>query len=740
MDDAANLLDGLDIDIPDLGGQSVRAAQSSEHAEFFGPYQLIQQVGDGGVARVMRARHIHPRYAETTFAIKILHDNLSLDPRVVSLFRHEAYVLSLLKHPNIVQTFEAGVQDDKLFIAMEYIDGRDLDNMVVRCQRTRSPLPLPLAMHIVGEVVKALAYAHELCDADGNRLALIHRDINPANVFLSYDGRVKLGDFGVASIAAGAVQKSRELAGKVGYFAPEQLAGDEVDQRADLFSVGVMLFEMLTGARLFEGDSVDEIMKNNKRAKIPRPTGLNRNIPAGLEAVMLCSLERKPQERYKSARDMLQALQAYIPTPVGMPLAVAALMRKVFLNEHMQELQLREGLAGGMTRGSGQAVAVYTQDERAQAAFSELLLSRGYRPTICSDFEALAVVIGSPVPPLMVLMDVCSPGFSPAACISALSKTQQQVPVVAVSDGLEPRWIHYADAVGAVDLLFKPFNIERVLTSVRAAITGAVRVANIGGSELQAQLGITPRILLMSRDHGLIARLSGGLSQRGYEIDVSPTVVEALERTDYTSYHAVIYDAHPVSPGDHLFASQFRSRPAMGLVPIVYLTTPESQGMFSGLDADRSAVRSRDDDALVVGEALKRLWADNRLGRIFIRYPMILPIELRYGGRVFAGESIDLSRGGVMFRCEQMPPVGTEVGVAIKLPSSFGVVQMRGRVMRVDMPAPGSNESRAGIGVEFERFAGRAESVLIAFLRTLDPGAERTTVILGAPPRAPARN
>src|SRR4051812_40933519 len=119
-DDAGNLLDGLDIDIPTPGGPGASGAASGQAAEFFGPYQLIQQVGQGGVARVMRARHIHPRYAETTFAIKILHEELSRDPKVVELFRHEAYVLSLLQHPNVVQTFEAGAQDDKLYIAMEY--------------------------------------------------------------------------------------------------------------------------------------------------------------------------------------------------------------------------------------------------------------------------------------------------------------------------------------------------------------------------------------------------------------------------------------------------------------------------------------------------------------------------------------------------------------------------------------------------------------------------------------------
>src|SRR5690242_20482939 len=121
MNEAINLLDDVDFDLPSPAVDAARPGQVPQQTiAYFGPYQLLQQVGQGGVAKVLRARHIHPRYAETTFAVKILHEELSRDPRVVSLFRHEAFVLSLLKHPNVVQTFEAGVQDEKLFIAMEY--------------------------------------------------------------------------------------------------------------------------------------------------------------------------------------------------------------------------------------------------------------------------------------------------------------------------------------------------------------------------------------------------------------------------------------------------------------------------------------------------------------------------------------------------------------------------------------------------------------------------------------------
>ncbi len=737
MDEAQNLLDGLDLDLPEgLLAESSAPPDPASGASFFGPYQLIQEVGVGGVARVMRARHIHPRYAETTFAVKILHDELSRDPQVVGLFRGEAYVLAMLNHPNIVRTFEAGVQDERLFIAMEYIDGRDLDGLVERCKRGRVKIPIPVALSIIGDVLKGLDYAHGLTDADGHRLNLVHRDVNPANVFLSYDGRVKLGDFGVAAIAAGRVERSRELAGKLGYFAPEQLAGDPVDQRADLFAVGVMLFEVLCGARLFEGDDTDVVMRLNKRAKIPKPSKANPTISPALEAVMLRALERRAQDRYATAQEMLAALKPFMPKTPGMSLAVAALIRKVFMREHIQELQLREGLAGiGPERGSGQLVALFTRDERAQAAFNELLLSRGYRVETHVSFETLAESARSGNPPNLALLDVCSDGFTSYAVLAALGECRRPIPVVAVSEGLDAECIQAANAIGAVDLLFKPFNVERVLSAVRAAVTGAARVTNPMAYEQGGITEIKPRILVVSADPQLGVKLTGDLSQRGFEVDLSPTPAEAVERCLHASYQAVVYDAHPAAPGDRLFAGQFRGQPGMGLVPIVYLADPTAHAVFAGVDADRSAVRPRKDSPVALAETINNLRADVRLGRTFVRYTVTFPAELRYGGRAVPGEAVDLSRGGVMLRCEQMPPIGTVVSVALRPPTSAGVIEVNGRVVRVDLPKEGEHHL-PGVGVEFERFARRGESELIEYLGTFGaPSKPRQTVILGAPPR-----
>jgi uncharacterized protein (TIGR02266 family) len=169
-------------------------------------------------------------------------------------------------------------------------------------------------------------------------------------------------------------------------------------------------------------------------------------------------------------------------------------------------------------------------------------------------------------------------------------------------------------------------------------------------------------------------------------------------------------------------------------VPVIYLTSPETLAVFAGIESDRGSVQPRTASVETLTDLGRALIGDNRLGRVFVRYTINLPVELRYGGRVFNCQSIDISRGGMMLRSDQMPPVGTEVGVALKLPGVPVPVEVSGRVTRVDLPV-GGTERRAGLGVEFERFAAGSEPDLIAFLRTLDPATlAKRTVILGGRP------
>ena len=207
-----------------------------------------------------------------------------------------------------------------------------------------------------------------------------------------------------------------------------------------------------------------------------------------------------------------------------------------------------------------------------------------------------------------------------------------------------------------------------------------------------------------------------------------------MRRALQTSYHAVVYDAYPVSPTDRFFAGQFRSQPGMGLVPIVYLVEVQSHNLFNGM-TDRSAVRARDEDIESLAATMKSLRADTRLGRTFIRYSTRFHGELRYGGRVFAGDVVNISRGGGMMESgDQMPTVGIEVGLSLQLPTTNTPVDVRGRVARVDLAKDG--ETSAKVGVEFESFASTGETDLISFLATLDKTSQdqRRQTAIGIPP------
>lgn len=732
MDESLNLLDDLDLDLDlDLGiSESGESAPSTPtdpmgpmgKGAFFGPYQVIENVGQGGVAKVMRARHIHPGYADQTFAIKVLHEELSRDPRVVAFFRSEAYVLAMLKHPSIVQTFEAGTQDDKIYIAMEYVDGRDLDEMVARCKRFQVPLPMSVALFVIAEVLDALTYAHELNDADGEPLKLVHRDINPANVFLSYDGRVKLGDFGVASLSVDRFEKSRELAGKIGYFAPEQLAGEDVDQRSDIFALGVMMFEVLTGQRLFDGANQGKIMRLNKKAKIPRPSKINPQISPALESVILKALERKPQDRFRSARAMAEALASCTPMRDGLPIAVASLMRMVFLQEHIKELQLREGLSGGGPgRGSGQLVAMCSHDERSQLAFSELLNSRGYEVSCFRDPSSLSEAFKAGYNPDVLVASVGTSGFPRDLLLAVLRDQPDSAPLVAVCESLDERVALESMELGAVDLLSKPFNIERVLTSIRAACSGASKALTPHQTAV-ANLGSLSRALLVSSDSALLTRLSRGLDSYGYSVDVSPTPDEGIKRCRESSYEVVVVDARGAPERALELVQALRSLPGVGLLPALYLAEEAERASLGDLSSDRARLVGAGLAEAEVAAMLNSLIADTRLGRTFLRYPAQFLLELRFGGRVFSGQAVDVSRRGMMLMCEQLPPVGEQVAVSLNLVSGRRPIAISGTVIRVDMARHTGDRPR--IGVSFDKFAGRCERELIAFIARLDQGSE----------------
>jgi serine/threonine-protein kinase len=274
-----------------------------------GKYQLIAELGHGGMADVYLA--VTQATAGFTFnkllAVKILRPHLTEDPQYVSLFHAEARLAALLNHKNVVQTIDAGQDGPRFFLAMEYLEGQPLSRIL-----TRAGQPLPLAIHIriLAYVLAGLHYAHELLDVHGNPLNVVHRDVSPQNVFIGYDGIVKVMDFGVAKAQGDSVDtKAGVLKGKLRYMSPEQLRSGEVDRRADIFVVGLMLWEAATGRRAWQDLSELEIVNVLLNGQVRPPLAVARKVDPVLNEICVRSLAPDPADRYASAGEMQADLE-----------------------------------------------------------------------------------------------------------------------------------------------------------------------------------------------------------------------------------------------------------------------------------------------------------------------------------------------------------------------------------------------------------------------------------------------
>ena len=264
-------------------------------------YELLDRIGVGGMAEIFRAKAVAAGGFEKPVAIKRILPHLSQDKRFVSLLIAEAKVLSQLRHRNIVQIFDVGLGDDgQYFLVMEFVDGTDLGAVQKTLESRRRRLPLDLVLHVGAEVCEALEHAHGAKAPDGVAMKLVHRDVSPSNVLLSRAGEVKLTDFGIAKRAEehtghGAVR------GKFAYISPEQARNEPVDARSDVFSVGVLMYEMCLGKRLFSQLPDLEALRAVREVRVPRPSEADATLPREVEAVLMSALARDPAQRPASA-------------------------------------------------------------------------------------------------------------------------------------------------------------------------------------------------------------------------------------------------------------------------------------------------------------------------------------------------------------------------------------------------------------------------------------------------------
>ena len=284
-----------------------------EHGKQFGQYQLIKRVASGGMAEIHLAKTEGIAGFEKLLALKVINPKFSSDQEFIDMLIDEAKLAVQLSHVNIGQTFDLGRIDDVYFIAMEFIDGRDLYQLLVRCAELEKHIPFDIVTFIGMEVAAGLQYAHTKCDNYGRPLDLIHRDISPQNVLISFGGEIKIVDFGIAK----ASQRSREtesgvIKGKFFYMSPEQAWGDPIDGRTDIFSAGICLYEMVTGEMLYQEEKALVLLDRVRKAEIPSMRARRRDLPPELEKIVLEALARNRDDRFAHAGHLQNALQRFL--------------------------------------------------------------------------------------------------------------------------------------------------------------------------------------------------------------------------------------------------------------------------------------------------------------------------------------------------------------------------------------------------------------------------------------------
>ena len=304
------------------------AAVPATGPDRFGQYEIIEKIASGGMAELYKARRTGVEGFQKIVAIKKILPHLADDDEFIGMFADEAKLAAQLNHPNIIHIYDLGkIQAGGYFIAMEHVDGRDLRSIEQSAGEHSVALPVPLAVYIASKVASALDYAHRRRDAEGNELNIVHRDVSPQNILISYEGDIKLCDFGIAKAASKASKTlSGALKGKIQYMSPEQAWGRPIDRRSDLFSLGVVLHELLTGERLFRGDTDISVLEKVRSAEVIPPSRMNPEVPANLDSVVLRALAKDPDDRYANASDMLRDLESvlysYTPAPGSADVAI----------------------------------------------------------------------------------------------------------------------------------------------------------------------------------------------------------------------------------------------------------------------------------------------------------------------------------------------------------------------------------------------------------------------------------
>jgi len=337
-------------------------------------YRVIEKLESGGMAEVFRAESEGLQGFKKQVAIKRVLPHLSEKKKFISMFLDEARLSAHLTHSNCVQVFDIGVGDNAYFIVMEFVDGANLKSIVESLRKQGKEFPVAYAAFIALEICKGLSYAHELRDPSGQDLHIVHRDMSPPNVLITKFGEIKIVDFGLAK-ANSQLERSEPgiIKGKFSYLSPEAAMGQDVDARTDIFAVGIILWELLTGQRLFMGDTDFQTVKKVQQAQIPSASAINPAVPADLERILAKSLTREPDARYRTARELGQDLSKFMfkqGTPVS-SFDIAQIVQSAMKDRHKVKAKPKASIIESLIEEALLEFTSLTDEEKAEAERKE---------------------------------------------------------------------------------------------------------------------------------------------------------------------------------------------------------------------------------------------------------------------------------------------------------------------------------------------------------------------------------
>lgn len=296
----------------------MRSLGEIQPGQTVGRYEFLVPIAQGGMAAVWAARLKGTRGFTKTVAVKTMLPTISDNPHFEQMFLDEAQLASRIRHPNVVEILDLGEQDDLLYLVMEWVDGEPLSS-IRRVAAKREGIPRPIGVKVVQDAAAGLHAAHELKDEQGKQIGLVHRDISPQNILITFDGVVKIVDFGVAKAAGRTVEhtNSGQIKGKPPYMSPEQALGKDIDRRTDIFALGIILYQLTTGKHPFRGENDMITLQNivSDRPIIP-PRAYDKDYPKPLESVVMRALDRDPDKRYQTAAELEAALDRVFPPTV----------------------------------------------------------------------------------------------------------------------------------------------------------------------------------------------------------------------------------------------------------------------------------------------------------------------------------------------------------------------------------------------------------------------------------------